>query len=523
MPFFKHCQEWVRTKMPIPKVTVQELFEKRARRCPNRIALCGESGEISYGELNARANLLARRLKREGVGPDTIVGLLVRRSPSLFIGMLGILKAGGAYLPVDPLFPRERIAFMLKDSGTAVLAGDPGLYDPSLFDGPYVDLRQAAGNEEDNAGQADRTNLSPQSRPQHLAYVIYTSGSTGVPKGVMIEHRSVVNLIEGVSARIDFSPDRTMIAQTTMSFDIFVLESLLPLVKGMKIAIAGEAAHLSHRVFNETLLRHGVDTLQITPTRMRQALQSGAALDGLAGLRTILLGGEALQGDLVERLRSVTSARLYNMYGPTETTVWSTLQEVADGVSVTIGTPIANTRVYILDDEGKLLPPESTGELCIAGDGVARGYINRPALQDEKFREDPFVPGARMYKTGDLARWNRDYRLEALGRLDDMVKINGNTVHLGEIEHVILQSGLVQAAAVTSRETPGGGCSLTAYYVAEDSLPAGALVGMLAAKLPGPFIPAEFKRIGRMPVMPSGKLDKRALAAQEEGGQCDGQ
>ncbi|MCP5052285.1 MAG: amino acid adenylation domain-containing protein, partial [bacterium] len=402
--------------------TIHQLIEEQAERTPNGTALTAKNPDayskgtplvqLTYSELNRQAQALATRLKKEGVSANTIVAIMVERSLEMIIGILGILKAGGAYLPVDTGFPKNRIDFMLKDSGTKIIVSN-GLI-----------VKKLNGSNQ------------PTNEPANLAYVIYTSGSTGRPKGVMLRHREVHNFITGITGIIDFPARSTILALTTISFDIFVLETLLPLSRGLKVVVANEDQQQDSQLLSQLILDQGINLLQATPSRMQLLIQ-GSGKDSLAcleRLNTIMIGGEAFPLQLLKELKSLTSARIYNMYGPTETTVWSTVKELTNTNHITVGRPIANTSIYILDSHLNPQPLNVAGDLWIGGDGLAAGYLNRPEMTNDRFQ----TVKTKLYNTGDMARWLPDGNIEFIGRIDNQVKIRGFRVELGEIESQLL-------------------------------------------------------------------------------------
>lgn len=503
----KLLQEFNNTYAEYPRnKTVYELFEAQAEKTPGHAAVvCGDR-QLSYGCLNKKANQLARVLRDKGVGPDSIVGIMVDRSPEMIIGIMGILKAGGAYLPIDPEYPKDRVAYMLEDSGTEVLLTKPGIAKTLDFNKHLLML------DEERLYEGDGGNLQKLSSPNALAYVIYTSGSTGKPKGVMIEHKAIVNFIKGMTQEIEFTEKKAILALTTISFDIFGLETLLPLTRGMKIVMAGESSQKDPKALKGLMEKHVIDILQVTPSRMEMLLESSADSAGLCNLKEIIVGGEPFPKILLEKLRGRTAAKLYNAYGPTETTIWSTIKEVyADNV-LNIGKPIANTRIYILDKNNKVLPVGVAGELCIGGDGLARGYLNRVELTAEKFIANPYEPGERLYRTGDLARWLEDGNIEFLGRMDNQVKIRGFRIELGEIENLLSAYEGVKEAVVAAKDDENGNRYLCAYLVSEKEHTAAKLREHLSRELPAYMIPAYFVQLDKMPMTPNGKINRKALA-----------
>ncbi len=490
--------------------TIQQLFEEQVTKTPEEIALAFEDQELTYDELNQRANQVACHLRKMGVGANQFVGLMVTRSLELIIGMLGILKAGPAYLPIDPEYPQERINYMLHDSNTEILLSERDLIREMQFAGTTVDLQ------DENLFSEETQNPVLINNAEDLAYIIYTSGSTGKPKGVMIEHRSVNNFIQGVTQKFKFTSGQTLLSLTTVSFDIFVLETLLPLTKGIKVVLANAEEQIMPDLLNKALLENNVDLLQLTPSRMQLLLNSGEKLTGFRNLTNIMLGGEALPQGLLERLKLVTKAKIYNMYGPTETTVWSTIKDLTDVETVTIGQPIANTRIYILDKNLKAVPKNIVGDLYIVGDGLARGYLSQPDLTSEKFTQNPFTK-ERMYKTGDLARWNYAGDLEFIGRADQQVKIRGYRIEIGEIETFLASHPEIMEAVVIAREDQLTKTKyLCAYFVADVEFSIEDLREYLKAKLPDSMIPSYFISLESLPLTPNGKIDRKALPASDQ-------
>lgn len=489
--------------------TVHEMFEEQVEKYPKKTAVIYKNEELTYDGLNQKANRIANRLRNMGLERNDIVGIMVSRSQDMLSGIMGILKAGCAYLPIDPEFPENRVRYMLEDSETKVLLTQSkaleSLENTESSQLEVIDLSSDEFESESdiNPGNTNETN--------DLAYVIYTSGSTGKPKGTMIEHKSVVNLIEGLTAEIDFNPEKTILALTTISFDIFVLETLLPLAKGMKIVIADENQQRDSRLLNEVMESNRVDMLQITPSRLRLLLNGVSSLTSLMRLKEIMVGGEAFPPGLLTELKERTKARIFNMYGPTETTVWSTFGELTDSESVDIGKPILNTRVYILDGNNSLVPVGVPGELCIAGAGLARGYFKRPALTEGKFVCDPFIKGEKMYRTGDLARWLPDGRMECLGRIDQQVKIRGYRIEPGEIEKHLKEFEGVEECVVVARADTTDRRYLVAYYSGAGQISVSLLRNHIARNLPEYMVPEIYCHVEKLPLTPNGKIDRNSL------------
>ncbi len=499
--------EWNRTERSVPAACVHELFEAQVARTPDAVAVIFGDYEVTYGELNRQADAVARRLRGLGVGPDVLVGLAVERSHEMIAALLGILKAGGAYVPLDPSYPNERLALMLEDSGAPVLVTERGLLNRLPERLPKLvfldDVEDAAGPPA--VGQSPVT-------PDSLAYAIYTSGSTGVPKAVLVTHGSLANAMESYRSEFGMSGRDLVLAVTTLSFDIAALEILLPLICGARVAVAPQEAQKDGAALVKLIDRWRPTWLQETPAGWRMLIDAGWR--GNPGL-AMISGGEMLTRPLADALLT-RGARVFNLYGPTETTIDSTLERVRqDTPGVPIGRPLANTRVYVLDAHREPVPVGVAGELYIGGAGVARGYWKRPELTAERFLPDPFAdgPGARMYRTGDLVRWLADGRLDYLGRLDHQVKVRGFRIELGEVEAALAAHPSLRAAAAAVRED-----TLVAYCVWRDgqAADAGAVRTFLTARLPGYMLPTRFVAVGSLPLLPNGKLDRKALSAIEE-------
>jgi amino acid adenylation domain-containing protein len=493
---------------------LHQLFAEQVARTPNRVAQVFDGREMTYGELDERSNRLANRLRSLGVGPDQLVGLLVERSLDMLVGLLGILKAGGAYLPLDPAFPVDRLDYMVEDSKMKVLVTHRGL-EKNLSVLPTTIVRlDSDWPAIAAAGASTTTSVAPNA--ENLAYFLYTSGSTGKPKGVAVPHSAIVNFVLSMREEPGFTEADTLLAVTTLSFDIAGLELYLPLITGGKVVIAStEDAHDPVRL-RERISESRCTVMQATPATWRALIQSG--WKGSPNLK-ILCGGEALPRDLADELLA-RCGQLWNMYGPTETTVWSTLQRVMPGAPVSIGKPIANTQVYILDKGMNLVPRGAVGELYIGGDGLARGYLHREELTRERFVHSPFKRGALIYRTGDLARWLPDGTLECLGRADSQVKIRSHRIELGEIEIALSAHEAVEQCMVVAREDQPGNKVLAAYFVprSQSTPPAtGDLRAHLKKSLPEYMIPSAFVCMERLPLTPNGKIDRKALPKPEGG------
>jgi amino acid adenylation domain-containing protein len=497
--------EWNATSADYPRsACVHELVTAQMQRSPDAVAVVFGDEQLTYRELDRRAKRVAHLLSCSDASSD-LVAICVERSLDMLIGMLGILKCGAAYLPLDPHYPAGRLALMLEDSGAAVLLTHRHLL-PTL---PECRADVVCLDDEPATRMRDDA-PAPSVRADRLAYVLYTSGSTGRPKGVCIPHRAVVNLLSSMAERPGMGPADKVVAITTYAFDIAAVELWLPLVTGGCTVIASREEAYDGRRLAGLLARSEPTIMQATPATWQMLIDSGWS--GQRGL-VALCGGETLTPQLADSLLDRTAA-VWNMYGPTETTVWSTVAAVERGSPITIGRPIANTRVYILDRGRQPVPVGVTGEIAIGGDGVGLGYLDRPDLTAERFVPDPFAPGALMYLTGDLGRYLPDGRIEHLGRLDHQIKIRGFRVELGEIEAALAASADVAAAVVVAREQAPWDTRLIAYVVPDGPMPSPSeLRHRLAATLPEHMVPSIFVALDALPLSANGKVDRNALPA----------
>jgi non-ribosomal peptide synthetase component F/thioesterase domain-containing protein/acyl carrier protein len=552
--------DWNRTELPIvAEDTIPRLFEAQARQSPERIALiCGED-RLTYRELAARVNRLARTLRKAGVAADVLVGICLGRSTDMLVSLLATMKAGGAYVPLDPTYPAERVALMVEDAKPAVL----------LTSRRYAERFSGSGSRVICLDGPERPQMEAESSDSpddvgcaaNLAYVIYTSGSTGRPKGVMLTQRNVVNCFLGMDRVLHAPATGTWLAVTSIAFDISVIELFWTLTRGFTLVLSSDPSNdgsapvgASETVANplhgtaatgrpepgserpllattdagsgpQTLARlvvlHGVTHLQCTPSLAKVMVLDPATNAALQSLQVLLLGGEALPEGLLRQLGHVPTRMILNMYGPTETTIWSTAARVDKSRdAVPIGRPLANTRLYVLDPLLVPVPTRVPGELFIGGEGVARGYLRRPELTAERFIADPYspVPGARMYRTGDLVRYRDDGVLDYLGRLDHQVKIRGHRVELGEVEAGLQRLPEIREAVVVAHQDAGGEPRLVAYIT--------PIVGCtpvipevrkhLEERLPSPMVPDAFVMLDAFPLTPNGKIDRKALPNPEK-------
>ncbi|MDM8560644.1 amino acid adenylation domain-containing protein [Candidatus Parabeggiatoa sp. HSG14] len=511
--------------------TLIDLFEIQVEKTPNVVAIQFENQKLTYKALNSRANQLAHYLQNLGVAANGLVGIYVERSLDMLVGLLGILKAGGAYVPLDPIYPQERLAFMLEDSQVSVLLTQEklGIADWALKINDkvkivYLDTDWAKIND-DNLLSVTNEAL-PITKPDNLAYVIYTSGSTGKPKGVQITHKSLCNFLISMRQQPGLTAEDVLLAVTTLSFDIAALELYLPLMTGAKIVLASPEVAADGSQLLEQLDKCGVTVMQATPATWRLLLAAG--WEGSEQLK-ILCGGEALPGELALQLLKKSRA-VWNMYGPTETTIWSTTYQVQAEAgtleAVSIGHPIANTQVFILDSTLKPLPIGVQGELHIGGAGLAKGYLNRPELTAEKFINPENLQNfknlgglTRLYKTGDLACYLPDGNIEYLGRIDHQIKLRGFRIELGEIEAVLHEYPSVREGVVIIREDTPEDKRLVAYVVYSDKMQQNSpseLRNFLKEKLPDYMLPEVFMPLDALPLTPNGKVNRKALPVPEQ-------
>ncbi|MBL1200096.1 MAG: amino acid adenylation domain-containing protein [Nostoc sp. GBBB01] len=496
--------EWNDTQTDYPQdKCIHQLFEEQVEKTPDAVAVVFENQQLTYRELNNRANQLAHYLQSLGVKPEVIVGVCIKRSPEILIALLAILKAGGAYVPLDPAYPQERLTFMLEDSQAKVLLTQSHLVE--LFAQLSVDIICIDRNSQLLSRQST-ANLPSEVKSHHLAYVIYTSGSTGVPKGVAIEHQNCVALLtwsRGVFTDDDLAG---VLASTSICFDLSVFELFVPLSWGGKVILVENTLHLPS-------VTAEVSLVNTVPSIITELLQ----INGLpSSVKTVNLAGEPLQNQLVQQIyQNNYIQRVLNLYGPSEDTTYSTFAQVNRDNNVTIGRPITNTQIYLLDTNLQPVPIGVPGEIYIGGAGLARGYLNRAELTDEKFITNPFSSQikSRLYKTGDLARYLPDGNLEYLGRVDNQVKIRGFRIELGEIENALLKHSAVGEVVIVVREDKVGDKQLVAYIVSwQNQIPTvSELRNYLKTLLPNYMIPNIFTFLDTLPLLPNGKVDRRAL------------
>ncbi|QHJ94680.1 Plipastatin synthase subunit C [Bacillus subtilis] len=495
-----------RTKIDYPRnETISRLFEMQAEQTPNAVAIVSDTQVFTYEDLNSWANQIASVLQIKGVGPDSVVALLTGRTPELIAGMLGILKAGGAYLPIASDLPVERIAYMLSDSGAALLLQS------EKTEKQRLDIECEQIIIEDIQKQGETKNVDSSAGPHSLAYIIYTSGSTGKPKGVMIEQRSVIRLVKN-SNYITFTPEDRLLMTSSIGFDVGSFEIFGPLLNGAALHLSDQQTFLDSHQLKRYIEHQGITTIWLTSSLFNHLTEQNEQT--FSQLKHLIIGGEALSPSHVNRIRNVCpEVSIWNGYGPTENTTFSTCLHIQKTyeLSIPIGRPVGNSTAYILNQWGVLQPVGAVGELCVGGDGVARGYLGRPDLTKEKFVPHPFAPGDRLYRTGDLARWLPDGTIEYVGRIDDQVKVRGYRVELGEIESALRQIDGVKEAAVLARTAQTGSKELFGYISVKAGTNAEQVRSLLARSLPNYMIPAYIIEMETLPLTSNGKLNRKAL------------
>ncbi|HET6977283.1 MAG TPA: amino acid adenylation domain-containing protein [Pyrinomonadaceae bacterium] len=509
--------EWNPIRASFPgHLDYARLFEQQVARTPENIAIVDDHEHLTYQELNRRANQLAHLLRQCGVGPESLVGICLERSAGMVVALLAVFKAGGAYVPLDPQYPRERLSFMLEDSGLSIIVTQQHLVRSIPPNDAFVICIDS-----DREAITSRSTTNPEVNvaPENLAYVIYTSGSTGRPKGVQICHRALINFLHSMRTQPGIDENDVLLSVTTLSFDIAGLEIYLPLMVGACLVMASHAAARDARLLATLMDDRQATLMQATSTTWRMLLDSG--WQGREQLK-MLCGGEALSGELAERLLK-RGRELWNLYGPTETTIWSSIYKVDQtGATVSIGVPIANTNIYILDRALQLIPSGSIGEIYIGGEGLARGYLNRVDTTAETFIPDALSgeSGAQLYRTGDVGRYLSNGNIEYLGRADHQVKVRGFRIELGEIEAVLRRHQAIKDVVVVVREDVRDDKRIVAYVVLkqaskirEDGALTAELRKLLTQKLPDYMIPSAFVELAALPLTPNGKVQRNALPA----------
>ena len=483
-------------------------FEKQVKKNPEKIAIVCNDEKITYKELEEKSNSLANYLKSVGAKYKDIIGIMMNRSIEMSIGILAILKVGGTYLPIDPSYPKDRIEYMLEDSNSKLLLTNSKNYNLVKYDIKKIDI----GLESDIYNFSNKE-IELNVSPEDLIYLIYTSGSTGKPKGVMLKHKNIINFLLGTKNAIDFDSSKVMLSVTTICFDIFVLEFWGALTSGMTLILANEIEQNNTDKLNKLCLKYNANMIQTTPSRFIGLIQDEENIEFIKNMTDIMVGGEGLPQNLLDKLFTITKANIFNMYGPTETAVWSTIKKISpkDDI-ITIGKPIANTKCYILDKDKKMLPLYIPGELYIGGEGVSRGYLNREELTNEKFVISPYDKNELIYNTGDLAYFDKNGEIIHLGRTDFQVKIRGYRMELGEIESKIIEiPAISNAVVIADKENK----YLICYYISKEEIDSNEITAQLLKDLPNYMIPSVFHKMDKFPLTPNGKLDRKKLPKVE--------
>jgi amino acid adenylation domain-containing protein len=499
--------EWNDTTVDYPKdKCIHQLFEQQVEKTPANVAVVFEKKELTYRELNEKANQLGRYLQNKGVKPETLVGICIERSLDMIVGLLGILKAGGAYVPIDPTYPEERITYMLEDTDCEIVLAQEHLKLPKT-NSKTINLDADWDKIENEPAE----NVKSEVKSDNLAYVIYTSGSTGKPKGVMIEHKNTVSMLEWAKNIYNTNEIKGILASTSINFDLSIYELFLPLTTGNTIILVDNILS-----FNDSINRDKVSLINTVPSAIKQLFDEKLISDSV---KVINLAGEKLKQQVVENLYLLKpSLKVIDLYGPSEDTTYSTYSLRRVNGFDTIGRPVSNTQIYITDKNLNIVPIGIAGELCISGYGLARGYLKRSELTSEKFIKNPFSndPNSRLYKTGDLVRYLPDGNIEFLGRIDNQVKIRGFRVELGEIESALNKIETIKDCVVVAKEDASGDKRLIAYIVLGDELNIQEIRESLSKSLPDYMVPALFVILEKMPLTPNGKIDRKAFPYPED-------
>ncbi|MBX4267619.1 amino acid adenylation domain-containing protein, partial [Clostridium estertheticum] len=509
----KLLYEFNDTKADYPREkTIHELFEEQVEKSPESIAVVYEGKKLTYKELNEKSNRVARILREKGVKADSIVGIMVERSLEMMIGIIGILKAGGAYLPIDPSHPKERIEYMLSDSECKVLLSKKKSVDHIEFDGEVIDLF------DEDSFKGNSSNLEKINKSSNLAYIIYTSGTTGEPKGIMIEHFNLNNFLHSLTKKYDkgFNSSDRILSLTNYVFDVSACEFFVSLINGSTLVINYKQKTFDPVEIAKLIVDNQITYTYIPPSLLLKVYENLKPYKDKVMLRKLLVGVEAIRGEILNKFYTLNKdLEIVNGYGPSESTICSTFYKVTksepQNKNVSIGRNVGNTNIYILDKYLKIVSVGIAGKIFISGDGLSRGYINKPELTAGKFIENPFKLGVKMYNTGDLARWMPDGNIEFIGRIDHQVKIRGFRIELGEIENQLLNHEAIKEIIVLDRKDENDAKYLCAYIVSEKELTVGELRSYLSKKLPDYMIPTYFMQIEKMPLTPNGKLDRKAL------------
>ncbi|MBQ2835741.1 MAG: amino acid adenylation domain-containing protein [Clostridia bacterium] len=483
--------------------SVAQLFEEQVEKTPDNIAVIFEEKKLTYRELNEKANQLANYLRNIKIKSNDTIGVMLPRSLEIAIAFLGISKAGATYIPIDPVYPEKRVEYMLENSQARLLITTQDLYEK-------LNVVNKISIENKEIVKQCKNNIDTANSPDDLAYIIYTSGSTGLPKGVKITNKNLVNFIFGTKQVIDLNEKKIMVSVTTICFDIFGLELWCSLTSGMTVVIANEEEQHNTMELNKLCIKNNVNVIQTTPSRYAIMLEDKENIEFLKNMTDILVGGEPISEQILKEMKENSNARIFNMYGPTETTIWSTIKELTNAKNITIGKPISNTQVYVLDKYMKVLPIGVAGELYISGDGVGKGYLNREDITKERYVKNPFVENGIMYNTGDICKFADNGELYCLGRLDNQIKIRGLRIELEEIENKILEFPFINNVKVI-KQTIGNREIISAYYISNRRIRIAELRKFLQEALPNYMVPSYFTALDKFPYTPNGKIDKNAL------------
>ncbi len=490
------------TAMDYPREKlIHQLFEEQVKRTPDRLAIKFEDKVMTYSELNNKSNQLAHILRRKGVVADQIVGIMAHRSLELMVGILAVLKSGGAFMPIEPDYPTERIKYMLEESNTGIVLASKDLFRDD-FNAEFIDIFDELIYQDQSTEDLDLINQS-----NHLVYVIFTSGSTGLPKGVMIEHKSLHNFLCGMKDFFSYDETTVILSVASICFDLFILETIPALIHGSELIIANKDEEKIPFLLSELIIKNNVKVILFTPSRLKLLIQDKKNSSCLKNVQQIMVGGEELEPHLFSKIKEITDAKIINGYGPTEITIAATFKDLTQSNKITIGKPIRNTKIYILDSFFNPVPIGTQGEIYITGEGLARGYLNNENLTKQVFISNPFEKSERLYKTGDIARWYPGGDIGFIGRKDKQVKLRGYRIELGEIENTILRYHGVKDVAVVIRNNDNHGDFIYAYFVSDKKININEIKVYLSSQLPRYMIPNYMMQIKAMPISSNGKKD----------------
>ena len=489
-----------------PNIPIIKYFEEQAEKTPNNIAIVFENKKMTYKELNEKANSLAYELRKNGVINNTIVGIMQERSFEMMIAILAVLKAGGGYIPIAPDYPADRIQYMLEDSNASILLAETNEI--------KTDKKVLSIKLDNKLYDSNKENLQNISKPEDLSYLIYTSGSTGTPKGVMLKQKNLTSFYHAMLQNIEYLTAKEpikIISITTLSFDIFIFETLMSLTRGLTLYMTNENEQKVTEQLENKIKENEIQAIQTTPSIMKFHLDNIKNKENLKSLKYIMLAGEPLSKTLVDHIKElIPGVKVYNGYGPSETTIFSTTRDVTNLKEVTIGRPIANTQIYILNKNKKILPQGCIGEMYIAGDGIGKGYMNKKEQTESSFIKNPFLENSIMYKAGDLGSFDENGEITCYGREDNQIKIRGLRVELPEIEKQMLSINNIQNVVVVKKEI-NGRAVLCAYHTESGRVDLNDIKELLKNKLPQYMIPQYFVKLDKMPYTPNGKIDKKLL------------